>query len=63
MTRDRLLAMVRTLHRLTPDQAACVERFVGNLDPVLSLAQLEALGLYVAALKAESDERRSDTAS
>lgn len=62
MTRDRLLALVRTIHRLTPDQVRRVEDFIGALDPELSLAQIQGVALYVESLQAEAQRAEAEQA-
>jgi hypothetical protein len=63
MTRERLLALMRSVYRLTPQQMARVEEFIVALDPEPSGRQLDAVWLFVEVLRSEARSDRADTAA
>jgi hypothetical protein len=63
MTRQRLLALMRSVYRLTPQQMARVEEFIAALDPELTGRQLDAVWLFVEVLRAEARSDRGGSAA
>jgi hypothetical protein len=61
MTRERLLALMRSVYRLTPQQLARVEEFIAALDPELTGRQLDAVWLFVEVLRSETRIDRGDS--